>query len=131
MEYIPYMAWIVILHKEFSAWFAVQESELQNEILANLRVLQEFGPALGRPRVDTLEESAFTQMKELRVQFRGEPFRILFAFDPKRQAIVLLGGSKQGDKRWYKKNIPLADQRYREHLEELRKKAKKEKEGKS
>ena len=58
-------------------------------------------------------------MKELRVQFRGDPWRILFAFDPSRKAILLVGGNKRGDKRWYKTNIPIADGRYRRHLKRL------------
>ena len=61
----------------------------------------------------------FTNMKELRVQFKGEPWRILFAFDPDRAAILLVGGNKRGDKRWYKKHLPIADERFRRHLERL------------
>jgi hypothetical protein len=57
-------------------------------------------------------------MKELRVQHDGNPYRILFAFDPQRQAVLLIGGSKGGDKRWYEKNIPIADRRFAEYLEE-------------
>jgi hypothetical protein len=67
-----------------------------------------------------VEGSEFTNMKELRVQFRGDPWRILFAFDPRRAAILLVGGCKRGDKRWYKRQIPIADERFRRHLERLR-----------
>jgi hypothetical protein len=69
-------------------------------------------------------------MKELRVQYKGDPWRILFAFDPVRRAILLVGGDKTGDDRWYKKNIPLADARFDKHLEQVKEadsKAKKEK----
>jgi len=59
-------------------------------------------------------------MKELRIQHQGEPWRILFAFDPKRQAILLVGGNKASNKKWYKENIPIADKRYREYLETLK-----------
>ncbi len=69
--------------------------------------------------MDTLEESSFKNMKELRVQFRGSPWRILFAFDSERKAILLVGGNKQGNKRWYKENIPIADKRFKEYLEQL------------
>ena len=69
--------------------------------------------------VDTLVDSKFANMKELRVQFRGDPWRILFAFDPRRVAILLVGGNKQGDTRWYKKHLPIADERFRRHLEGL------------
>jgi len=74
------------------------------------------GPNLGRPHVDTVQGSAFSSMKELRVQVKGDPWRILFAFDPQRQAILLVGGDKAGDKRWYARFIPIADERYRRHL---------------
>jgi len=76
-------------------------------------------PALGRPRVDTIEGSSFKNMKELRIQYKGEPWRVLFAFDPHRQAILLVGGNKSGNKRWYKENIPIADQRYQKYLDAL------------
>jgi hypothetical protein len=73
---------------------------------------------LGRPYVDTIKGSAFTNMKELRVQYDGNPYRILFAFDPQRQAVLLIGGNKRGDKRWYEKNIPIAERRFAEYLAE-------------
>jgi hypothetical protein len=92
---------------------------LQDEILAHTELLREHGPQLGRPYVDTVKGSAFPNMKELRVQFRGDPWRILFAFDPDRAAILLVGGNKRGDKRWYKKHLPVADARLRRHLERL------------
>lgn len=113
------MEWLVEFHPECSIWFEKLEPDLQIEMLANLRVLSQLGPGLGRPRVDTVKGSAYPNMKELRVQFRGEPWRILFAFDPRRTAIILLGGNKAGDSRWYKTNIPIADARYGQHLEEL------------
>jgi hypothetical protein len=92
---------------------------LQDEIIAHANPLREHGPQLGRAFVDTLKGSAFTNLKEPRVQFRGEPWRILFAFDPNGAAILLVGGNKQGDKRWYKKHLPIADARFRRHLERL------------
>jgi hypothetical protein len=82
-------------------------------------LLKQEGPLLGRPYVDTIQGSQYPNLKELRVQHAGEPWRILFAFDPIRQAIVLVGGNKTGDKRWYKKNIPIAEQRFAKHLETL------------
>jgi hypothetical protein len=65
-------------------------------------------------------------MRELRIQVRGRPFRVLYAFDPKRAAILLLGGDKTADDRWYEVNIPMADQLYDQHLAALRGEAKKE-----
>lgn len=63
-----------------------------------------------------MKGAAFANMKELQVKFRNEPWRILSAFDPEQAAILLLGGNKEGDKRWYNKSIPFADERFRRHL---------------
>lgn len=114
------MKWNVIFDPDFKLWFYQQEQELQDEVFSVLTLLMEFSPALGRPRVDTLEGSSIKNMKELRIQYKGEPWRILFAFDPKRQAILLVGGNKTGNKRWYKENIPVAEQRYQTYLEQLK-----------
>lgn len=113
------MEWNVIFDPDFRIWFYQQEQGLQDEILAVIEILEESGPKLGRPRVDTIKASTFNNMKELRIQYQGEPWRILFVFDPKRQAILLVGGNKTGNKRWYKENIPIADRRYEEYLETL------------
>jgi hypothetical protein len=113
------MEWDVQLDGDFAAWLAGLEANLRTEIVAHANLLREHGPLLGRPYVDTLEDSDFANMKELRVQFRGDPWRILFAFDPRRTAILLVGGNKRGDKRWYKKHLPIADERFRRHLKRL------------
>jgi hypothetical protein len=113
------MEWDVQLDEDFAAWLAALEDDLRNEIIAHANLLREHGPQLGRPYVDTLEDSESANMKELRVQFRGDPWRILFAFDPRRTAILLVGGCKRGDQRWYKKHIPIADERFRRHLRRL------------
>jgi hypothetical protein len=113
------MVWEIIFHDEFEVWFDQQDQALQEEIAAVLDVLSEEGPSLGRPYVDAIEESSFNKMKELRVQFKASPWRILFAFDPQRKAILLVGGNKQGNKRWYKENIPIADKRFKQYLEQL------------
>jgi hypothetical protein len=78
------------------------------------------GPNLHRPRVDTIKGSSFSNMKELRIQYQGDPWRILFAFDPARNAILLVGGNKGPNKRWYDQNIPIADRRFRRHLDRLK-----------
>jgi hypothetical protein len=113
------MEWDVQLDDDFAAWLAGLEAGLRAEIIAHVNLLRERGPQLGRPYVDTLEDSDFPNMKELRVQFRGDPWRILFAFDPRRVAILLVGGNKRGDKRWYKNHLPIADERFRRHLKRL------------
>ncbi len=91
-------------------------------IIAALEVLQDEGPSLGRPLVDTIKGSRHKNMKELRPGSAGRSeIRILFAFDPKRRAILLVAGDKSRDwARWYKRHIPVADQRFDEHLDTLR-----------
>jgi len=113
------MEWVVEFDEEFSTWFDALEADLRDEILSNLNVLAQYGPALRRPRVGNIEGSIYPQMKELIVQYKGDPWRILFAFDPERHAIVLVGGNKTGDNRWYKTNVPIADARFKKHLAEL------------
>jgi hypothetical protein len=112
------MIWEIVFHREFEEWFFAEDIEVQKSLAMVLDILEEQGAALGRPYVDTIKGSMFTNMKELRVQHAGNPYRILFAFDPQRQAVVLIGGNKGGDKRWYEKNIPIADRRFAEYLEE-------------
>ena len=112
------MIWQIVFHKSFEKWFFAQNNGVQVSIAVVLDVLEEQGALLGRPYVDTIKGSAFTNMKELRVQHDGNPYRILFAFDPQRQAVLLIGGNKGGDKRWYEKNILIADRRFIEYLEE-------------
>jgi hypothetical protein len=89
--------------------------------MGHLDLLEERGPLLGRPYVDTLKGSKITNLKELSVQHKTEPIRILFAFDPMQQAVIILGGSKQGDKRWYDTNIPIAEKLFFDHIEKQRK----------
>jgi hypothetical protein len=86
--------WTVITTDLFNEWLEQQDEATQEKVLAALVVLQQQGPSLGRPLVDTVYDSKFTNMKELRVQHRGKPLRAFFAFDPLRQAIVLCIGDK-------------------------------------
>jgi len=125
MEYTLEMKWSVKEHEEYTRWFEMLEEGLQDEILARVGVLSREGPRLGRPQVDTLTGSRYPNMKELRVQYQGEPWRILFAFDPKRNAILLLGGNKTGNSQWYEENLPIADRRFEQHLEVLEQKKEK------
>jgi hypothetical protein len=112
------MIWDIIFHRDFEEWFFAQETDVQLSIAMVLDVLEEQGAGLGRPYVDAIKGSAYSNMKELRVQHDGKPYRILFAFDPQRQAVLLMGGNKGGDARWYDVNIPIADRRFAEYLEE-------------
>ena len=111
--------WTVITTDLFNEWLVQQDESTQEKVLAALVVLQQQGPSLGRPLVDTVYDSKFTNMKELRVQHRGKPLRAFFAFDPLRQAIVLCMGDKGGKKRFYKEMLDIADRQYELHLSTL------------
>ena len=104
---------------EFAEWFGTLDADSQEDIAGALELLADEGPQLGRPLVDTVVASRHANMKELRP---SRSIRILFAFDPRRMAILLLGGDKRGQwERWYTVNIPIADARYDEHIETLKK----------
>lgn len=114
--------WVVDLELIYD-WLKAIDEDTYNQIIAALRILAAVGPGLGRPLVDTIVGSRHNNMKELRPGSAGRSeVRILFAFDPRRHAIMLLAGDKQGrwDK-WYRANVPIADDRYEEHLEKLKK----------
>ncbi len=113
------MAWEVEFTDEFKEWWDDIDGGAQADIDACVRLLAEVGPALGRPHVDTVSGSAHANMKELRVQSNARPFRIFFAFDPRRTGILLIGGDKTGKKRFYEEMILIADHLYDEHLEEI------------
>jgi len=114
--------WQVDAIADYQAWWLGLAEGLQDEIAAIVEGCLEIqGPRLGRPYADTLKESRHENMKELRVQYQGDPWRIFFAFDPRRHAILLIGGCKSGDPKFYKKMIPKADDLYDAHLETLKK----------
>lgn len=83
-------------------------------------LLQLRGPSLSRPHADSVRFSKFPNMKELRIQQAGRPYRVLYAFDPRRAAILLLGGDKTGNDRWYEEYVPVADRIFENHLEALK-----------
>ena len=113
------MAWEVEYTDEFGVWWQELSEGDQDVIDAAVRFLQEHGPALGRPFVDTIHRSRHANMKELRPQ--SSQIRVLFAFDPRRMAILLIGGDKTNRwNEWYARMIPVADGLYDEHLETLR-----------
>ena len=103
------MEWNIEQTVSFKAWFVVQSEDVRVAILAHLMALAVEGPQLGRPDCDTLKGSRLSNLKELRVQVGGDPYRVLFAFDSERAAVLLVGGNKGGDKRWYTVNIPIAE----------------------
>jgi hypothetical protein len=111
-------SWEVLYTDQFGEWFDGLGEEQQDAVIARVDLLEAHGPALGRPTVDTIAGSRHQNMKELRVS-KGGAIRVLFAFDPKRQAILLIGGDKSGRWReWYEAAIPLADGLYDEYLRE-------------
>lgn len=112
------MLWTVLFHDDFAAEFSALAESLQDELLAHALLLRDFGPNLGRPTVDTLKGSKHVNMKELRFRWAGEPWRVAFAFDPARRAILVVGGSKGGadQRRFYKRLIAQADARFDRHL---------------
>ena len=116
--YTPLMEWEVEYTDEFSAWWDNLVVDAQGAIDDAIAALIEHGPALGRPYVDRIKGSRHSNMKELRIS----SMRILFAFDPRRMAILLIGGDKRDRwNAWYAEMIPIADHLYDEHLEALRK----------
>lgn len=115
------MTWTVIFEDEFYAEFQGMPEGLQDEILAHALLLKDYGPNLGRPTVDTLKGSKHNNMKELRFDWKCGVWRIAFAFDPQRQAVLLAAADKSGSdqKRVYRKLIALADRRYDRYLVNL------------
>ncbi|EHM3682808.1 type II toxin-antitoxin system RelE/ParE family toxin [Salmonella enterica] len=114
--------WNVILTTRFENWFDEQELSVRKKILADLLALETYGPNLGRPTVDSVYGSRHSNMKELRIQCQGKPFRAFFAFDPLRRAVVLCAGKKSGnEKRFYKEMISIADSEFSQYLAELEK----------
>jgi hypothetical protein len=118
------VAWDVEIADEFEPEFDAMHQDVQTEILALSRLLQQFGPGLGRPRVDTLNGSRHRNMKELRFSAAGGEWRLAFAFDTKRKAILLVAGDKSGisQKRFYRELIRKADDRFDAHLARLKRK---------
>jgi hypothetical protein len=113
------MAWTVDYHDAYWDELMAEPDAVQNAVFRLADVLEEIGPQLGRPRCDSLKGSKFSNMKELRFSLPDGEWRIAFAFDPGRRAILLVGGSKSGTSqaRFYRQLIRVADERFRDHLE--------------
>jgi len=121
MGYIPCVEWEVEYTAEFATWWKQLTEDEQVDVNAKVILLQRFGPALRRPHSGVISGSKHSQMKELIVQHAGRPYRVLYAFDPRRSAILLIGGDKTGDDRWYETFVPLADRIFDGHLATLAK----------
>jgi hypothetical protein len=114
------MAWEVEYTDEFGQWWAGLEEPQQDRIAAVVKLLAAQGPALPFPYSSGISGSRHDHMRELRVQSGGNPLRIFYAFDPRRTAILLIGGDKTGRDRFYEEYVPLADDLYDAHLRELK-----------
>lgn len=114
------MEWEVEYTDEFEKWWNSLTEDEQVDVAAKVELLEKLGPALRRPHSDVISMSKHSNMKELRIQHAGRPYRVLYAFDPRRCAILLIGGDKTGNDRWYEEFVPLADEIYEDHLGTLR-----------
>jgi len=113
--------WEVEYTDEFGDWWNGLTEAEQVSVDASVRLLEARGPRLGYPHSSGVAGSRHPRMRELRIQHRGRPYRVLYAFDPRRAAILLIGGDKTGEGRWYETYVPLADRLYDEHLATLHK----------
>lgn len=114
------MAWEVEYTEEFGIWWDTLTEAEQIDVDAMVRLLETKGPALKFPYSSGVHQAKHGQLRELRIQHQGRPYRILYAFDPRRIAILLLGGNKTGHDQWYEQFVPRADLLYEDHLKSLR-----------
>jgi hypothetical protein len=115
------MAWEVEFTDEFGQWWRSLSEDQQDDVAYSVSLLADLGPTLGFPHSSKVTTSRHTGMRELRTQSGGKPLRTLYVFDPSRTAILLIGGDKTGNDRWYEQFVPVADRIYEQYLDELRK----------
>jgi hypothetical protein len=114
------MAYDVEFTDEFRLWFEIDlDAAEQKSVGRVVDMLEQAGPTLVFPFSSGIAGSEFSHMRELRIQHEGRPYRVLYAFDPRRAALLLLGGDKTGDDRWYEKMVPKADALYERHLRQI------------
>jgi hypothetical protein len=113
--------WEVEFTDEFGEWWDALNIEEQESVADSVLRLRESGPGLPFPHSSGVKASKHSHMRELRTQHAGRPYRTLYAFDPRRTAILLIGGDKTGNDRWYEIFVPIADRLYDSHLEQLQK----------
>lgn len=114
------VGWEVEFADEFGQWWDRLSVPEQESIVPIVRLLEEYGPSLRFPHSSGITGSRHTHMREPRVQHAGRPYRILYAFDPMRAAVLLMGGDKTGNDRWYQEFIPVADSLYDAHVAQLK-----------
>ena len=114
------MIWEVEYTDEFGIWWKELSEKVQDSIAVVVGLLEAKGPHLGYPYSSDIKGSKYGRLRELRIQHQGKPYRVFYAFDPRRAAVLLVGGCKTEGERWYKKWIPIADRLYEAHLNELK-----------
>ena len=115
------MQWEIEYTDEFGVWWNELDESEQEAVRASVKLLENYGADLKFPHSSSIETSRHKHMRELRTQHEGRPYRTLYAFDPRRVAILLIGGDKTGNGRWYEHFVPIADNLYDEHLQQLKK----------
>lgn len=113
------MAWEIEFSDEFGDWWDGLSIGEQESVRVSVELLAELGPALTRPHADTIHGSPVQNLRELRIQHKGRPYRVLYAFDPRRTGVLLIGGDKTGNPRWYGEFVPKAEAIYAQHLHEI------------
>ena len=119
LAYYSLVAWDVEFTDEFGAWWDNLTADEQESVDFGVGLLIERGPTLPFPYSSQVKGSRFGEMRELRVQHQGSPYRVLYAFDPRRVGLLLLGGDKTGDDGWYDRVVPVADRLFATHLAEI------------
>jgi hypothetical protein len=115
------MDWEIEFTDEFDQWWESLTEPEQESVTFGVDLLAELGPALSRPYADTIKASVYPNLKELRGQHEGRPYRVLYVFDPRRVGLLLVGGDKTGDANWYAEAIRKAEKLYAAHLKSLKK----------
>jgi hypothetical protein len=120
LGYITFVSCEVEYSDDFEGWWTSLDESEQESVAVSVRLLEVKGVALRHPHSSEVKSSKHGHMRELRVQHGGEPYRVFYAFDPRRVAFLLIGGCKGGQDRFYEEFVPRADKIYDDHLEELR-----------
>lgn len=113
------MAWEINVVSEFTEWYQGLDDDTVDSVDAVVELLEQHGPSLGFPHSSAILGTRRHALRELRRQHKGDPIRILYAFDPAREAVLLLGGIKTGDDRWYEKHVPTAERLMDDYLRGL------------
>ena len=119
LSYIHHMECSVLFTDEFESWWNSLSIEEQESVTYSVDLLARLGIELKFPHSSGISGSRYAHMRELRIQHQGRPYRVLYAFDPQRNAVLPIGGDKNGNEQWYETSMPLADRLYERHLIEL------------